>query len=225
MRLEAAPAAARDRDDAGRHPDQARDDVEEAVALAEQERRLEDRPVEPGVADQRLGLRLRARVVQRRVVDHAHRAEVDEPADARRPWPRATTLRVPLGVDEPERPRRRPGRAGWRRGGGPRRRRRRAAASDSGSVTSPIRGSTPARQAAGRRSRTPRAGVGVAHERDDAMAGAEQGRDEVAADEAGRAGDQDRGHRPSRLREGSRATSHGRDDARMARAIATHRRA
>ena len=78
-----------------------RDDVEEPVALAELEGRLEDRPVEVGRGDERLGLRLRARVVESRVVHDAHRAHVDEPADACSLHRRDDRPR-PLGVDEAE---------------------------------------------------------------------------------------------------------------------------
>ncbi len=80
-RLEPAPAVARDRDDPRRQADEVGHDVEEAVALTPQERRLEDRPVEVRRRDDRLGLRLRARVVELRVVGHAERAQVDEPPD------------------------------------------------------------------------------------------------------------------------------------------------
>ena len=83
----------------GEMPDEARHDVEEPVALAELERRLEDRPVEARVADERLGLRLRARVVEGRVVLDAQRAHVDETPDAGLPHRGDDRARA-LGVDQ-----------------------------------------------------------------------------------------------------------------------------
>ena len=71
-------------------------------------------------------------------------------------------------------------------------RRRRASP---GAVTSPIADLDARRAAAaGEPPRTVSPAVGVADQGDDAVAGAEQGRDDVAADEAAGAGDEDRGH-------------------------------
>ena len=192
-RLEPGATVARHRDQAGRDPDEARDDVEEPVALAELERRLEDRPVEPGRADQRLGLRLRARVVQVGNVLDAHRAHVDEPLDAGR-LHRDEDRAGPLGIDEAQvgaaREVARDGDevddridAGQRRA----ERLRPGDIADAGPRSHRAgAGGDPADDAVAR--------LRTAHERDDAMTRGQEGRDEVAADEPAGAGDEDGGH-------------------------------
>ena len=154
-------------------------------------RRREDRPVEPARPHEGDRLRLRARVVQGRVVDDAHRAEVDEPPDAglgRGPQdePRALGVdqaearaAVPVARDRGEvEDRVRAGRA--------------RAAGSRAAVMSPIvraRGARagPASGGAGRF-----AASSVADERADAVAGVDERGDEVAADEPAGAGDEDR---------------------------------
>src|SRR5664279_4879265 len=81
-RLEAGLAVPRHRDEPGREADQVGDDVEEAVSRTEEQRRLEDRPVEAALPNGPLGPCLRLRVVELLAILHAHRAEVDETPDA-----------------------------------------------------------------------------------------------------------------------------------------------
>ena len=96
----AAPRAG-DRDHARRDPDEPRDEVEEPVARPEQQRRAEDRPVEPARRGRSPSPSPSSSRSGDRVVDDGRARPVDEPPDARVAR-RLTTFRVSLGVDEPE---------------------------------------------------------------------------------------------------------------------------
>src|SRR5215208_2243962 len=101
QRREPAGRARRDRHDAGRDPDEPGNGVEEAVALAPQKRRLEDRPVEFAFRDEALSSSLRRRVVEVRVVDDTEGALVDEPANPGDASSGDDVARS-LGIHEPE---------------------------------------------------------------------------------------------------------------------------
>ena len=191
-RLEPALPIARHRHDPRGEPDEAGDDIEEAVARAELERRLEDRPVQAGGADRGLRPGLRARVVEARIVDDAQGAHVDQAPDAGRRHGRQERPRS-LGVD--------PGQVGAvvavarerhqvdDRVDAGHRRRQGARSSDVAVAHLEVR--SVGRGEAGQD------GLGgrlAADQGDDSMAGGEQRRNGVAADEPAGAGHEDRGH-------------------------------
>ncbi len=64
---------------------QGREAIEEAIALAEDHRRAQDRRVEPGLLQGRLAARLRAQVAARRVDGDAQSADMDDAAHAGAP--------------------------------------------------------------------------------------------------------------------------------------------